>query len=162
MKIWNVDNSGLCLSQLWTVFYYNGENATVSHFMPVFACLHVAICVSACWVGSRVLWIIHEVVKMTLRQWESSFSPISDSVSSSLCQALYHWWETRGHVAQPGILKEKISRARLLEKRPVELLTQSCFTYHRSSGSCFLDIQKLHWRTLVESMDRLTLTSSKA
>lgn len=53
MKIWNVDNSGLCLSQLWTAFYYNGENATMSDFMPVFACLHVAICVSACWVGSR-------------------------------------------------------------------------------------------------------------
>lgn len=53
MKIWNVDNSGLCLSQLWTVFYYNGENATMSDFMPMFAVLHVAICVSACWVGSR-------------------------------------------------------------------------------------------------------------
>lgn len=115
-----------------------------SDFVPVFACLHVE------W-GANVLWLIHKVVKMTLRQWESLLSAISDCVSSCLCQVLYKWWETRGHVVQTGILGEKLSWAQLLKKRPLQSLTQSCITY-----CCFLNRQKLHW-TLGENMDHLTL-----
>lgn len=93
--------------------------------MCVFVCLHDCVSVENC-------WIINKVVKMTTRQRKCSFTFISDSVSSSLSQALYHWWETGSHMVQSPTLKDNKSPRHGYQRTDhVKYLTQSGFKNQR-------------------------------
>lgn len=111
--------------------YYNNATAWCpSDVVSMHVCVRLGMCVCVCLRASvENFWIIHEVVKMTSRQRESSFTSISHSVSSSL--------------SQPSIIDEKqgatwLSQQHSNRANPVgmvtrEQITSNCWPNHVSN-----------------------------